>query len=38
MIMSGLETYILEVSAHVSLKIATKDSFRGKKTPKISHS
>ena len=27
----GLNKYFLEVSAHVSLKVATKGSFRGKK-------
>ena len=30
--MPGLDTYFLEVSAHVSLKVATNDSFRGKGT------
>ena len=30
--MSGLDTYFLEVSAHVLLKAATKSSFRGKKS------
>ena len=31
MLMSGLDTYFLEVSAHAFLKVATKGSFRGKK-------
>ena len=31
MLMSGLETYFLNVSSHALLKIATKGSFRGKK-------
>ena len=31
MIMSSLDTYILEVSAHALLKVATKSSIRGKK-------
>ena len=31
MIMSGLDTYFLEVSVHALLKVATKGSFRGKK-------
>ena len=30
--MSGLDTYILEVSAHALLKVGTKASFRGKKS------
>ena len=30
-IIRGSNTYCLEVSAHVSLKVATKGSFRGKK-------
>ena len=30
MLMSDLETLFLEVSAHLSLKVATSDSFRGK--------
>ena len=29
--MAGSETYFLEVSAHVSLKVATNNSFRDKK-------
>ena len=29
--MPGSNTYFLEVSAYVSLKVATKVSFRGKK-------
>ena len=33
--MAGSETYFLEVSAHVSLKVATNNSFRDKKTMKI---
>ena len=33
--MPGLDTCFLEVSAHASLKKATKGTFRGKKTPKI---
>ena len=31
MLISGLDTYFLEVSAHALLKVATKGSFRGKK-------
>ena len=34
MFTSGLDTYFLEVSADASLKVATKDSFRGKKKSK----
>ena len=34
MIMPGSDTYLLEVSAHVSLKVATDDSFRDKETMK----
>ena len=34
--MVGSDTYFLEVGAHVSLKVATKDYFRGKKTQKFS--
>ena len=30
------ETYILEMGAHVSLKVATKGSFRVKKVQKLS--
>ena len=33
--MAGSETYFLEVSAHVSLKVATNNSFIDKKTMKI---
>ena len=29
--------YFLEVAAHISLEVATKGSFRGKKNPKIQH-
>ena len=32
MLTSGLDIYFLEVSADASLKGATKDSFRGKKS------
>ena len=32
MLVASSDTYFLEVSAHVSLKVATKDSFRDKKT------
>ena len=35
MLMVGSDTYFLEVGAHVSLKVATKDYFRGKKPPKL---
>ena len=31
MLMSGLDTYFLEVSAHALLNIATKSSLKGKK-------
>ena len=31
MLISGLDTYFLEVSAHALLKAAAKSSFRGKK-------
>ena len=31
MLMSGLDTYFLDVSAHALVNIATKSSFRGKK-------
>ena len=34
-IMPGSATYFLEVSAHVSLEVATDDSFRDKETMKI---
>ena len=30
MLISGLDTYFLEVSAHALLKVATKTSFNGK--------
>ena len=33
--MAGSETYFLEVSAHVSLKVATNNSFRDKKAIEI---
>ena len=33
--MPGWDTYFLEVSAHVSLKVATKDYFRDKETMRI---
>ena len=36
MLMSGLDTYFIEVSAHALLKAATKSSFRGKKNGKFS--
>ena len=35
MIMSGLDTYFLEVSAHSLLKAATKSSFRDKKSENL---
>ena len=35
MLMSGLDTYFLEVSAHVLLIIATKGSFRGEKSENL---
>ena len=35
MIMPGSDIYFLEVSAHISLKVATDDSFRDKETMKI---
>ena len=35
MIMSGLDTYFLEVSVHALLKVATKGSFRGKKCENV---
>ena len=31
MLMSNLETYFLEVSAHVSIKVVTSNSFKDKK-------
>ena len=34
--MSVSKTYFLEVSAHVSLKVAAEGSFRGKKIQKLS--
>ena len=34
MLISGLDTYFLEMSAHALLKIATNGSFRGKKNQK----
>ena len=34
-LLSGSDTYFLEVSANVSLKVATKDSFSDKATMKI---
>ena len=35
MLVSGSNTYFLEVSAHVVLKVATKASFSDKKNTKI---
>ena len=35
MIIPRSDIYLLEVSAHFSLKVATDDSFRGKQTMKI---
>ena len=35
MFISRLDTYILEVSAHALLKIATTGSFRGKKSENL---
>ena len=35
MLMLGSETYFLEVSAHVSLKVVAKGSFWDKKDPEI---
>ena len=35
MLMPSSDTYFLEVSAHVSLKKATKDYFRDQETMKI---
>ena len=32
MLLSGLDTYFLDVSAHTLLKVATKRSFRGKRS------
>ena len=36
MLISNLDTYFLEVSVHVLLKVAAKSSFRGKKIWKFS--
>ena len=33
--MPGLDTYFLEVNAHVSLKVATDDCFRDKESMNI---
>ena len=33
--MLGSNTYFLEVSAHVSMKVANKGSFRGKKSENL---
>ena len=38
MLMSGLDTYFLEVGAHALLKVATKGSFRGKKYQNLAFS
>ena len=35
MLIPGSGAYFLEASAHVSLKVATSDSFRDKETMKI---
>ena len=35
MIIPCLDAHVLEISAHVSLKGATKGSFRGKKTENV---
>ena len=35
MLLLGLDTYFLEVSAHALLKVATKRSFRGKKSKNL---
>ena len=35
MLLSGLDTYFLEISAHALLKVATKRSFRGKKSKNL---
>ena len=35
LLMLGSDTYFLEESAHVSLKVATKNFFRDKETMKI---
>ena len=37
MLMPGSNTYFLKVSGHVSLKVATKDSFRAKNNLKTLH-
>ena len=36
MLMSGVDTYFLDVSAHALVNIAAKGSFRGKKIRKFS--
>ena len=36
MLMPNLDTYFLEVSAHASLKVATENSYTGKKIQKLS--
>ena len=35
MLLSGLDTYFLEVSAHALLKATTKSSLRGKKSENL---
>ena len=35
MVIVGSETYFLELSAHVSLKVASKDYFGDKETMKV---
>ena len=35
MLVSGLDAYFMEVSAHSLLKIANKDSFRGNKSKNL---
>ena len=35
MVMPGSDSYFLEVSAHLSLKVTTDNSFRDKQTMKI---
>ena len=35
MLMSGLDTYFLDMSAHALLNMATKGSFRGKKSENL---
>ena len=37
MLMSGLDTYFPEMSAHALLKAATKSSFRGKKSENLAY-